>query len=208
MRIRNLLLIGAICLLGSDASASLINIAEGAPVILNGQYGVLVDFCCGWNPAAPVAAASSLTDGIIQPAATVWQDGSVWWDAENPGSAANSLEIDLGGFFWLRGFSVQADDNDSYRIEVQDAADNWVTVWDIPIVGGFGLQSRPNPADPNEAFLLGSAVYGDRLRFTATGGDEFYSVSEIKAFVPEPGSTGLLFLGLLGLAGAIRSKRR
>ncbi len=119
MRIRALLAVIAIGLFsGSEASAGLIDIADGASVILNGDYGVLTNFCCGWDPAEPSAPGSTLTDGILRPQATVWQEGAVWWDATNPGSAANSIEIDLGGFYSLRAFSVQADDNDTYRIEV------------------------------------------------------------------------------------------
>ena len=176
-------------------------------MILNGEYGVLTNLCCGWNPAEPSAAGSTLTDGILRPQATVWQQGAVWWDATNPGSASNSIEIDLGGFHALRAFSVQADDNDTYRIEVLTPADVWVTVWDIPAVGGFGLQVRPDPSDPTAAFFLPSSIVGDRLRFTATGGDGFYSVSEINVFVPEPASTGLLALALAAFA-AIRRKSR
>jgi hypothetical protein len=205
MRIRALFFASAIGLFGSEASASLIDIADGAPVILNGEYGVLANLCCGWNAAEPSAAGSTLTDGILRPPMTVWQQGAVWWDATNQGSAANSIEIDLGGFRTLRAFSVQADDNDTYRIEVLNAADVWVTAWDIPAVGGFGLQTRPDPSDPTAVFSLGAPIIGDRLRFTATGGDGFYSVSEINAFVPEPVATSLLAFALAAIA-AIRRK--
>jgi hypothetical protein len=205
MRIRAALVAAAIGLFGSQASADLIDIADGASVILNGDYGVLNNLCCGWNPAEPSAAGSTLTDGILRPQATVWQEGAVWWDATHQGSAANSIEIDLGGFHRLRAFSVQADDNDSYRIEVLNEADVWVTAWDIPAVGGFGLQTRPDPSDPTAAFFLPSLIRGDRLRFTATGGDGFFSVSEINAFVPEPASTGLFALALAAFA-AIRRR--
>lgn len=198
MRIRAFLIASAIGLVGSEASASLIDVADGAAVILNGEYGVLNNFCCGWDPTEPSAAGSTLTDGVLRPQATVWQEGAVWWDATHPGSAANSIEIDLGGFFTLGAFSVQADDNDTYRIEVLNAADVWITVWDIPAVGGFGLQTRPDPSDPTAAFFISSTIVGDRIRFTATGGDGFYSVSEINAYVPEPVSASLLAFALVG----------
>jgi hypothetical protein len=206
MRIRALLVAAILGLFGSQASADLIDIADGAAVILNGEYGVLNNLCCGWDASAPSAPGSTLTDGFIYPPPTVWQQ-AVWWDATNPGSAANSVEIDLGGFHQLRGFSVQADDNDTYRIEVLNEADVWVTVWDIPFVGGWGLQSRPDPSNPAAAFFLGDIIRGDRLRFTATGGDGFYSVSEINAYAPEPASTGLLALAFAAFA-AIRRKSR
>lgn len=208
MHLRTILVIAVCSLLAGSASAGVINVAAGQPVILNGDYGVLTNFCCGWNPAAPLAAGSTLVDEILKPPATVWQNNTVWWDATNPGSANNSIEIDLGANFFLVGFNVQADDNDTYRIELQDALNNWITVWDIPAVGGFGMQSRPNPFDPDAMFLLGAAFETDRVRFTATGGDGFFSVSEIRAFVPEPGTTSLLLLGLTGLLGAFGARRR
>jgi hypothetical protein len=171
---------------------------------LDGEYGVLTNGCCGWNPAAPLAAGSTLVDEIFKPVATVWQDDTVWWDATNPDSADNAIEIDLGGHFLVKGFTVQADDNDTYRIEYLNASNVWVTAWDIPAVGGFGAQTRPNPFDENDIFALGSPVVTDRLRFTATGGDGFYSVSEIKALVPEPGIASLLLLGIVALSRAAR----
>ena len=138
MRIRAFFVAAAIGLFGSDASANLIDIANGAPVILNGEYeSSPISAAAGIRPSLPPLGPRSPT-GFLRPQATVWQEGAVWWDATNPGSAANLIEIDLGGFHALRAFSVQADDNDTYRIEVLTPADVWVTVWDIPAVGGFG----------------------------------------------------------------------
>ena len=199
MKLRVLTILGALSLAGS-VSATPINVAAGQNVILNGTYGVLTNMCCGWNPAAPLAAGSTLVDEILKAPASVWNDDTVWWDAMAPGSGSNSVEIALGGLHLLTGFTVQADDNDSYLIEYLDSSNTWIPAWNIPAVGGFGTQTRPNPLDPTDIFYLGTPVVTNRLRFSATGGDGFYSVSEIKAFTPEPGMTTLLLVGLVGLA--------
>ena len=176
-----------------------INVAEGASVTLNGVYGVLRP-ASGWDPN-PVAAASTLTDGALLPSATVWNDGSVWWDAAEPtgSSAANTIEIDFAQTFELFGLKVQADDNDTYRIEYWDGS-SWITAWDIPAVGGFGMQTRPDPSDATSIFELASIITTDRLRFTGTGGDSFFSVSEIQAFVQAPAPSTPVMLAALGLA--------
>ena len=169
------------------------NVALGKPVTLNGTYGVGGAFC----GSPPSAAGSTLTDGISLPESTCWQIGSVWWDTNRPESRDNSIEIDLQGLKRLSGFTVQADNNDTYRIEYRDTNGQWQTAWDIPTVNGYGLMTRST--------TLGSAVFGSSLRFTATGGDNLYSVSEIVA-VPEPSSALLLVAGGALLAFMRRNK--
>jgi hypothetical protein len=191
----------ALLLIGESTLAAPVNVAEGAAVTLNGTYGVL-RAGSGWLPH-PVDPASSLTDGIFRPAATTWNDGSVWWDAlqATGGSAANDIVIQLDAIYDILGFTVQADNNDTYRIETWDGG-AWIGAWEIPDVGGFGLQTR--------TFDLAAAVSTDRLRFTATSGDFYFSVSEIQAFadvpVPEPSVLALVAFGLLGLGVRMRGR--
>jgi hypothetical protein len=143
-----------------------------------------------------LADGSTLVDGLSLPETSIWHTDTVWWDARNAASASNSIEIDLLGTFSLYGFSIQADNNETYRFEYQDEFDIWQTAWDAPAVAGFGMMTR--------TVALVSPILTDSLRVTAIGGDGFYSVSEIQANVPEPGSVLLLGGGLLGLAARRR----
>jgi hypothetical protein len=203
MRVRSLVLILVALLFAADASATLINVAEGKPVTLNGEFGVMT--CC-W-PVGPLAPGATLVDEVFLPASSIWQTDTVWWDERHPGSVGNSIEVDLLGYKTLSGFIVQADDNDTYRLEYWSGG-GWLTAWDIPAVGGFGMQTRPNPLDNTEIYMLGAPILTNRLRFSATGGDLFYSVSEIQAWgVPEPGTAGLLVLGVAALAARLRRRR-
>ena len=98
-------------LASGTALAAPINVAQGAAVTLNGTYGVLrVPDPSNW-PQNPVAAGATLTDGLFLPRATLWNDGSVWWDAFAPQdvSADNSIEIALGAVYMIAGFTVAAD---------------------------------------------------------------------------------------------------
>jgi len=145
------------------------NIALGKPVTLHGVYGTGGAFC-GSPPPAP---AASLTDGVFLPESTCWQSGAMWWDANQPGTAANNIVIDLMGQFEITSFSVQADNNDTYRLDYRDPSNNWTTAWDVPTICCFGLTTR--------TVDLGSPIVATALRFTATSGDLVYSVSEIQA---------------------------
>lgn len=164
------------------------NVALGKPVTLNGVYGTNGTFCGSPLPAA----AATLTDGVFLPESTCWQVDSVWWNgADYP---ANSIVVDLGATYALRRLSVQADNNDTYRVEVLDSGGNWVVAWDVPDVCCYGMTTRQT--------TLAQAIEGSALRFTATGGDNLYSVSEIQAAttVPEPASWLMLGAGIAALA--------
>ena len=96
---------------------------------------------------------------------------------------------------------VQADNNDTYRIEYRQGG-NWVTAWDVPAVNSYGLVTRGT--------TLAQAITTDELRFTATGGDGYYSVTELQALspVPEPEEWAMMLVaaGLVGFQ--VKRKQR
>jgi opacity protein-like surface antigen len=156
-----------------------------------------------WTGSASLAVQSSIVDGVFVPETQTWNTGSWWWD-EDPSVNSSPVvtTIHLNQLYTIDSFSVQADDNDTYRLEYWDGA-AWQLAWDIPTQASFGLVTR-------NSGLLGS-ITTDFLRFTATGGDNYYAVSEIQAFgaaaVPEP-STYALMLGGLGVVGYLARRRR
>jgi hypothetical protein len=204
--IRKILIASAISLFfASSVYADPINVAFGKDVTLHGTYGDLRPGS-GWSDL-PLADASTLTDGIFMPRSTLWNQDSIWWDTTVDGSTDNWIEIDLGTTYELVGFIVQADDNDTYQLDYWTGT-TWASAWTIPVVGGWGDQTRPNPFDDSEMFMLASSITTDRLRLAgATPSDYYYSVTEIQAYgyaISEPGTLALFGIGLIGIAIARR----
>lgn len=189
------------------------NVALGTSVSLNGA-----DFFTGGWGGGLTVDAGTVVDGIFFPRSTQWDQGAVWWDSTD--GAERYLTIDLGGVFSIESFVVQADDNDAYILSYRDMTNNaWVTAWNIPnfdYIGNedaWGMQTRPNPFDDLERYVLAENIITDALRFEGASDtmDSLFSVSEIQAYgqpIPEPATIALLGLGIAGLAGYRRKFRK
>ena len=181
------------------------NVALNQPVTLNGEF-----FTGGWVGGYPVDKAT-VVDGIFLPRSQEWDMGAVWWNTAYGGGGQN-IVIDLQGNFSIESFIVQADDNDSYNVSYWDLNSNaWVLAYLLPAVGGWGMQTRPNPFDNSERYILGVPITTNALRIEADSGDGWYSVSEIQAYgtaVSEPATILLVCSGLLGLLGFRRRLNR
>lgn len=193
LKIKSVLLIG---LLASASAFADVNIALNKPVTLNGG---------GWNQGGwgggILAPASSVNDGLFKPEGHQWDTDTVWWDGDmNTGA---EIVIDLGSTISIASFVIQADNNDTYRVEYQSGGGSWTTAWSVPMaLNGGGLSTRN--------VTLDSPILADTLRITAITGDNWYSVSEFQAFgqpVPEPETYALMLAGL-GLTLIAASRKR
>ena len=195
----------AVSLLAFSARpASANNILPGAwdSITTTGAVGTL-RAGSGWELGASLGAQSSIVDGLFLPEQTQWNSGSWWWDQDpsvNPDPVVTTIH--LNQLFTIDGFTVQADNNDVYRLEYWTGS-AWQAAWDASFVSGFGLMTRTSGLLP--------AFSTDQLRLTVIAGDNFYSVSEIQASgaptVPEPTTLLLLCSGLIGI-GARRGRTR
>ncbi|MCP5521273.1 MAG: hypothetical protein H7A46_06965 [Verrucomicrobiales bacterium] len=182
MKITCMLGVATLVLATSHAS----NVTLNKPVTLNGSF-----FTSGgtYYPGY-TSPAATVTDGLFVPAGTVWYGGTIWWtEGDSPGA---TVEIDLLGTFTIESLVVQADDNDAYLLEYYDPQDGlWKTAWDVPnadFVNGvnvFGMQTRPNPQDETEQYILPAPIIASALRFSGKvppQSDGAFSVSEIQAY--------------------------
>ncbi|MBI5577245.1 MAG: PEP-CTERM sorting domain-containing protein [Deltaproteobacteria bacterium] len=196
-------------------SASAANVALNSDVTLSGTF-----FTNGWG-GGWVVDKSTVVDGRFLPKNNRWDQGAVWWDARG-GNTGQYITIDLGGSYSIYSFIAQVDDNDAYKLEYwDDGSGSWKTAWNIPNynwyngVNVWGMQTRPNPFNDNEQYLLPASIVTSKLKLSGdmNNSDRLFSVSEIQAFgepvpapVPEPGTMLLLGSGLVGLAGYGRKR--
>jgi hypothetical protein len=145
-------------------------------------------------------------DGSFVPEGQDWNIGSFWWDQDpSVNRTPVYLTFNLNGLYTIDSFVAQADDNDSYLVEYWDGA-TWQSAWDIAPVYTYGLVSRSSGAL--------TPITTNALRFSATGGDNYYAVSELQAFgtlagaVPEPATWAMMILGFGMIGGTLRSRRR
>jgi hypothetical protein len=195
------LAVGAAVAFAAMPTVAAVNIIPTATASVStfGTFGVL-RAGSPWVVGGTLPDVFAPVDGVFEPEGQQWNNSSFWWDEDptvNRGPVTYTVNLDA--IYQLNRFVVQADDNDSYLLEWWDGG-AWQTAWNIPAVFTFGLVTRDSG--------LITPVTTDRLRFTATGGDAYYAISELQAFaVPEPATWALMLAGF-GLAGAALRRGR
>ncbi len=173
-----------------------------------GLFGVL-RAGSGWDPTEPLGTADTINDGIFFPEMTLWNHGSIWWDAMVQGSGNNTIVIDLQGAYHITGIITQADNNDNYLIDYFNPfTSNWTPLGFWPAIDGWGLMTRPSS---DQVTPLSITFDASMIRLSAFSGDSFYAYSEFQAFgtpVPEPSIMLLLGSGLAGLWGFRRKIKK
>lgn len=189
----------AACLAAQPASAATNVIpAHWTTIFYSSAAGILRPGS-PWGPGSTPSNALTPADGVFAPESQQWNNGSYWWDAQASDAAASARwEVWLDGNYTFNQLKVQADNNDTYLVEYWDGS-NWQGVYNLPAVCCFGLTTR-------DSGIL-SPFNTNRFRFSATGGDGYYSLSEFQAYaVPEPATWALLILGMGVVGGAMRRR--
>lgn len=105
---------------------------------------------------------------------TAPSDGDVWKTQYTAVLApAGSVVWDFGMVRPISAVRIQADNNDSYHVDVSMDGATWARLWSAKPVDVPGVQTRTS--EPLSA-------QGRYVRLTAEGGDSMYSVGELEVF--------------------------
>jgi hypothetical protein len=201
-----LALASSLLVFAQPALAGPVDLTTGKAITSTGVFGQLsaqgVAFPWCLDAACPAAALGTVNDGVYLPSGTYWQQGTLWWDAHNPLSASNTIEIEFGGLFSVDFASIQGDNNDEYLLELRNAGGTWFGWVYAPACCSAGMFERSGNLSPVEATAV---------RISARNGDGYYALSEVRltgtAVIPEPASVGLVALALGGMLAARRCRQ-
>jgi len=164
-----LVMTALIALVGNvSASGTLVNVALNAQVTLHGQFFTFSNQD-GWDNGY-IVNESTIVDGAFLPRSTQWHHGAVWWDCHD--YVDRNITIDLGDVYSIESFVVQADDNDAYLLYFWNiTAMTWELAWHVPNydlykgVDVTGMQTRPNPENDTERYVLPQKIVTNALMF-------------------------------------------